>query len=96
VICPDQESECPDDTTCCQMPDGSWGCCAMKNAVCCEDKRHCCPQGTKCDLEHSRCVSATYGPSPLWRKFAARHRKPSERTAGMMVSQFYISLALKG
>ncbi|KTG01779.1 hypothetical protein cypCar_00026215 [Cyprinus carpio] len=53
----------------------------MKNAVCCEDKRHCCPQGTKCDLEHSMCVSATYGPSPLWRKFAARRRKPSERTA---------------
>ncbi|XP_016398864.1 granulins-like [Sinocyclocheilus rhinocerous] len=81
VICPDQESECPDDTTCCQMPDGSWGCCPMKDAVCCEDKRHCCPQGTKCDLEHSRCVSATYGPSPLWRKFAARRRKPSERKA---------------
>ncbi|XP_016093450.1 granulins-like [Sinocyclocheilus grahami] len=81
VICPDQESECPDDTTCCQMPDGSWGCCPMKDAVCCEDKRHCCPQGTKCDLEHSKCVSATYGPSPLWRKFAARRRKPSERKA---------------
>ncbi|XP_026114266.1 granulin b isoform X2 [Carassius auratus] len=81
VICPDQESECPDDTTCCQMPDGSWGCCPMKNAVCCEDKRHCCPQGTQCDLEHSMCVSATYGSSPLWRKFAARRRKPSERTA---------------
>ncbi|XP_016314254.1 granulins [Sinocyclocheilus anshuiensis] len=81
VICPDQESECPDDTTCCQMPDGSWGCCPMKDAVCCEDKRHCCPQGTKCDLEHSRCVSATYRPSPLWRKFAARRRKPSERKA---------------
>uniref|UniRef100_A0A8C1VA43 Granulin b n=1 Tax=Cyprinus carpio TaxID=7962 RepID=A0A8C1VA43_CYPCA len=75
VICPDQESEGPDDTTCCQMPDGSWGCCPMKDAVCCEDKQHCCPQGTKCDLEHSRCVSATYGPSPLWRKFAARRRK---------------------
>ncbi|XP_059381087.1 progranulin-like [Carassius carassius] len=81
VICPDEFSECPDDTTCCQTPDGSWGCCPMKDAVCCEDKQHCCPQGNKCDLIHSRCVSATYGPSPLWRKFAARRRKPSERKA---------------
>ncbi|ROI16392.1 Granulin [Anabarilius grahami] len=81
VVCPDQESECPDDTTCCEMPDGSWGCCPMKNAVCCEDKQHCCPQGTKCDLAHSMCVSAVYGPSPFWRKFAASRRKPSEKKA---------------
>ncbi|XP_051969744.1 granulin b [Xyrauchen texanus] len=81
VFCPDQVSECPDDTTCCQMPDGSWGCCPMKNAVCCEDKRHCCPEGTTCDLEHSMCLSDTYGPSPLWRKFAARRRMPSEKKA---------------
>ncbi|XP_051737572.1 granulin b isoform X2 [Ctenopharyngodon idella] len=81
VVCPDQESECPDDTTCCEMPDGSWGCCPMKNAVCCEDKQHCCPQGTKCDLAHSMCVSAIYGSSPFWRKFAASRRKPSEKKA---------------
>lgn len=29
VICPDQESECPDATTCCQLPDSSWGCCPL-------------------------------------------------------------------
>uniref|UniRef100_A0A672L5X6 Granulins domain-containing protein n=1 Tax=Sinocyclocheilus grahami TaxID=75366 RepID=A0A672L5X6_SINGR len=55
VICPDQESECPDDTTCCQMPDGSWGCCPMKDAVCCEDHIHCCPEDTVCDLAASTC-----------------------------------------
>ncbi|XP_048031419.1 granulin b [Megalobrama amblycephala] len=81
VVCPDQESECPDDTTCCEMPDGSWGCCPMKNAVCCEDKQHCCPYGTKCDLVHSMCVSAIYGSSPFWRKFAASRRKPFEKKA---------------
>ncbi|XP_051537974.1 progranulin-like [Myxocyprinus asiaticus] len=85
VVCPDQVSECPDDTTCCQMPDGSWGCCPMKNAVCCEDKRHCCPEGTTCDLEHSMCLSDTYGPSPLWRKFAAHRRMPLERKAEKIV-----------
>ncbi|XP_053094900.1 granulin b isoform X2 [Pangasianodon hypophthalmus] len=73
VVCPDQESECPDDTTCCQMPDGTWGCCPMPNAVCCEDKRHCCPAGTTCDLPHSRCVSSTLGSTPLLRKFPAIH-----------------------
>lgn len=29
VICPDQESECPEKTTCCLLPDESWGCCPM-------------------------------------------------------------------
>lgn len=29
VVCPDQVSECPDDTTCCQLPDSSWGCCPL-------------------------------------------------------------------
>lgn len=81
VVCPDGESECPDDTTCCQMPDGGWGCCPMKNAVCCDDRKHCCPQGTTCDLVHSMCVSATYGSSPFLRKFAARRRKPLEKNA---------------
>ncbi|XP_027011582.2 granulin b isoform X2 [Tachysurus fulvidraco] len=74
VVCPDQESECPDDTTCCQMPDGVWGCCPMPNAVCCEDKRHCCPEGTKCDIAHSRCASAVRGFTPLLRKFPAIHK----------------------
>ncbi|XP_060727012.1 granulin b isoform X1 [Tachysurus vachellii] len=74
VVCPDQESECPDDTTCCQMPDGIWGCCPMPNAVCCEDRRHCCPEGTSCDIAHSRCVSAVRGSIPLLRKFPAIHK----------------------
>ncbi|KAL2102042.1 hypothetical protein ACEWY4_003803 [Coilia grayii] len=74
VICPDQESECPDGTTCCQLPDGTWGCCPLAKAVCCEDKRHCCPENTKCDLEHSKCVSRILGSTPMWRKFPARRR----------------------
>ncbi|XP_022598271.1 granulins isoform X6 [Seriola dumerili] len=75
VICPDQESECPDDTTCCQLPDGSWGCCPLAKAVCCEDKRHCCPEGTKCDLVHSKCVSASLESIPMLEKLPARKRK---------------------
>lgn len=77
VICPDKESECPDGTTCCQLLDGTWGCCPLEKAVCCEDRQHCCPENTKCDLEHSKCVSATLGAMPMFRKFRARKRMHS-------------------
>ncbi|XP_028823013.1 granulin b [Denticeps clupeoides] len=82
VVCPDGESECPDDSTCCQLPDDTWGCCPLAKAVCCDDRRHCCPADTKCDIEHSRCLSATLGDVPLWRKFSAhkRTKKPGSVT----------------
>ncbi|XP_041087697.1 multiple epidermal growth factor-like domains protein 6 isoform X6 [Polyodon spathula] len=73
VICPDQESECPDETTCCELPDGSWGCCPMVNAVCCDDKLHCCPEGTRCDTAHSKCLSHE-SETPMWGKLLARKR----------------------
>ncbi|KAG7515014.1 hypothetical protein JOB18_047598 [Solea senegalensis] len=56
VVCPDKAASCPDQTTCCQMTNGSYGCCPMPNAVCCSDQIHCCPEGTECDLYHSTCV----------------------------------------
>ncbi|XP_078135049.1 granulin b isoform X1 [Sander vitreus] len=74
VTCPDEESECPDDNTCCQLIDGSWGCCPLPKAVCCEDKFHCCPGGTKCDLAHSKCVSASMESFPMLRKLPASRR----------------------
>uniref|UniRef100_A0A3Q2ZK57 Granulin b n=1 Tax=Hippocampus comes TaxID=109280 RepID=A0A3Q2ZK57_HIPCM len=77
VLCPDQHSECPGATTCCQLPDGSWGCCPLAKAVCCDDKRHCCPEGTACDLTRSRCVSAGRdwrGWQPLMSKLPAKPR----------------------
>ncbi|XP_029977512.1 granulin b isoform X2 [Sphaeramia orbicularis] len=84
VICPDKESECPDDTTCCQLPDSSWGCCPLAKAVCCEDKRHCCPEGTKCDLTHSKCVSAALESFPMLEKLPARRKEknPVSSTVG--------------
>ncbi|KAL6094400.1 grn [Pungitius sinensis] len=74
VICPDQESECPNDATCCQLLDGSWGCCPLPKAVCCEDKLHCCPEATKCDLAHSKCVSSSLESFPMLEKLPARRR----------------------
>ncbi|KAM4691663.1 progranulin [Rhinophrynus dorsalis] len=57
IICPDGRSECPNDATCCMMPDQSWGCCPMPQATCCNDHLHCCPHNTLCDIQHGRCVS---------------------------------------
>ncbi|XP_061444484.1 progranulin isoform X2 [Rhineura floridana] len=73
VQCPDGESECPNDSTCCMMPDGTWGCCPMPEALCCEDKIHCCPHNTTCDLPHARCFAA-FGEQALRKKFPANKR----------------------
>ncbi|XP_036408715.1 multiple epidermal growth factor-like domains protein 6 [Megalops cyprinoides] len=56
VICPDGKA-CQDGMTCCQLSNGSYGCCPFPNAVCCEDHKHCCPEGTQCDLAHRACIS---------------------------------------
>ncbi|XP_037546891.1 granulin b [Nematolebias whitei] len=85
VMCPDRESECPDDTTCCQLPDGSWGCCPLPKAVCCEDKRHCCPEGTTCDLVHSKCDSPALQSFPLMEKLPARRTGSGAASAAVSV-----------
>ncbi|KAM7534095.1 hypothetical protein Aperf_G00000105424 [Anoplocephala perfoliata] len=54
--CNDGRTVCPDDSTCCELKDGSFGCCPLPNAVCCEDKEHCCPEGYKCDTANQTCV----------------------------------------
>lgn len=40
VVCPDGCSFCPNGNTCCKMTDGSYGCCPLPKAVCCEDHLH--------------------------------------------------------
>ena len=55
VVCPDNLSECPADTTCCQLDDGQYGCCPIPNALCCTDHIHCCPENYKCDVKAGRC-----------------------------------------
>ncbi|KAM9000134.1 progranulin isoform 1-T2 [Sarcophilus harrisii] len=72
VKCPDSQFECPNDSTCCVMLDGSWGCCPMPQASCCEDKIHCCPQGTSCDLAHAHCITASGGTFPWAQKSLAK------------------------
>ncbi|XP_042910902.1 progranulin-like isoform X1 [Parasteatoda tepidariorum] len=56
VTCPGGQFTCPDDTTCCEgSAPGSYGCCPLEDAVCCEDKEHCCPSGTTCNLKELKC-----------------------------------------
>ncbi|XP_058508664.1 granulin a [Solea solea] len=75
VLCSDGVSECPLQTTCCESPEGKWGCCPMPKAVCCEDKLHCCPEGTSCDVQNSKCISLnTKNETPMWAKLPARIR----------------------
>nr|ABV91207.1 granulin precursor isoform B [Hirudo medicinalis] len=54
-VCPDNISFCSDEETCCLLPIGIYGCCPVAKAVCCEDKEHCCPSGTICNVSHSSC-----------------------------------------
>ncbi|XP_043531175.1 progranulin-like isoform X2 [Chiloscyllium plagiosum] len=73
IICPDGGSECPDGSTCCILPNQLWGCCPLEKAVCCEDRLHCCPSETRCDLKQSKCVSQ-FGMMEMWKKFPAFKR----------------------
>lgn len=56
-ICQDG-NVCRDSETCCEVIDGSFGCCDYQNAVCCSDKIHCCPGNKKCDVDRMKCVNA--------------------------------------
>lgn len=51
VVCPGGRSQCPDGNTCCPIGGGEYGCCPQPNAVCCSDKKHCCPSGYTCGAE---------------------------------------------
>ena len=59
VICPDEQSECPDGDTCCELSSGQWGCCPLPHAVCCSDHLHCCPNGYTCDVSAGTCTRGT-------------------------------------
>ena len=58
-MCPDRKTRCPPHDTCCKLKSGGFGCCLYEKASCCSDGQHCCPQGTKCDVIHQRCVRST-------------------------------------
>uniref|UniRef100_A0A1I7Y2R3 Granulin n=2 Tax=Steinernema glaseri TaxID=37863 RepID=A0A1I7Y2R3_9BILA len=68
VKCSDGKSQCPDQTTCCEIEPGKFGCCPVPNAVCCSDRLHCCPQGTHCHISERRCENHESDISIKWMK----------------------------
>lgn len=48
--------KCESGMTCCRNTSGQWDCCPLPQAVCCEDKVHCCPNGYTCDVEQGSCL----------------------------------------
>ncbi|KAK2709136.1 hypothetical protein QYM36_012955, partial [Artemia franciscana] len=66
IICPGGDQSCADGYTCCEMMNpGFYSCCPIKNAVCCEDKIHCCPEGNICNKKSGSCEKARTGPSNI-------------------------------
>ncbi|XP_067859287.1 progranulin-like [Heptranchias perlo] len=55
VIYCDNVYYCQNGYTCCKLNSGAWSCCPHPAAVCCKDGIHCCPHGTKCDIQRSMC-----------------------------------------
>ncbi|PRD26025.1 UNVERIFIED_CONTAM: Granulin [Trichonephila clavipes] len=44
----DEKHSCSLGNTCCESPDGTYGCCKYRNAQCCKDGLHCCPKYSTC------------------------------------------------
>ncbi|GAB0199357.1 progranulin [Grus japonensis] len=67
----DDESSCPDGSTCCRTSLGTWGCCPLEEAVCCHDHVHCCPRGYTCDVATGSCLQEGGGRRPWVQKTPA-------------------------
>ncbi|KAH9279958.1 Granulin -like protein [Echinococcus granulosus] len=65
VMC-DDSSYCEGpNATCCQLADDSWGCCPFLDAVCCKDRKHCCPSSYECDTTYNACVRSDDASSTI-------------------------------
>ncbi|XP_078571844.1 uncharacterized protein LOC144859249 isoform X1 [Branchiostoma floridae x Branchiostoma japonicum] len=81
VICPGGEYQCPEKTTCCVSPSGTFGCCPVPEAVCCADGVHCCPKDHTCDPSSQTCKSAS-GQLPWLDKLLAKQVKVKDIKCG--------------
>ncbi|KAL3321108.1 hypothetical protein Ciccas_000229 [Cichlidogyrus casuarinus] len=69
VYC-DDRFQCGDQETCCKLPNGKYECCPFPKAVCCEDHKHCCPNGYECHIKEAECTNSS-GISIPWREKVA-------------------------
>ncbi|GFU48509.1 progranulin [Nephila pilipes] len=68
VYCPGGYYYCPDQNTCCILPNGQYGCCQYPSAICCADRVHCCPSGTHCDITSQYCIQGSNRFSALFKR----------------------------
>ncbi|XP_072549727.1 granulin a isoform X2 [Salminus brasiliensis] len=75
---------CPDGQTCCKDGQGDWECCPLAQAVCCEDLKHCCPHGKKCNLSAQTCDDPSESVPWLEKKPSRpiRGQKPEKKVKG--------------
>ncbi|XP_074019021.1 progranulin [Numenius arquata] len=72
----DEETSCPQGSTCCRLSLGTWGCCPLEQAVCCRDHQHCCPRGYTCNVAAQSCEKLL-APTPLLPAPASPLRLPA-------------------
>ncbi|XP_035222047.1 progranulin-like [Stegodyphus dumicola] len=83
IIHPKKTFVCPDDTTCCKgTGSDNFGYCPVKDGICCNDGKHCCPQDTVCDLSQRMCIGKGY-VSKMYDS-DKNHIKPQISTAATM------------
>lgn len=56
IRCQNGENICPEEMTCCQTTNGTFGCCPFRQGTCCQDNIHCCPSNSLCDPSGLRCL----------------------------------------
>ncbi|XP_063045284.1 granulin a [Engraulis encrasicolus] len=72
VIC-DELTSCQEGETCCRAEEG-WGCCPAPNAICCVDKKHCCPAGYTCSTG-GVCIQLTRFHKDHWQVFFSKKKR---------------------
>ncbi|KFM77675.1 Granulin, partial [Stegodyphus mimosarum] len=83
ILHPRKKFLCPHDTTCCKgTGSDTFGYCPVKDGICCYDGKHCCPQGTVCDLSRGMCIGKGY-VSEMYDSHK-NHIKPQISTAATM------------
>ncbi|XP_072303374.1 progranulin-like [Eucyclogobius newberryi] len=74
ITCPDGQSKCNDQATCCLTEQG-YSCCPYPHGVCCADLAHCCPSNFLCNPVTQMC-ERRWESRPMLRTGQAPDRAP--------------------
>ncbi|KAI6182642.1 Granulin [Aphelenchoides bicaudatus] len=99
IQCGDNSTYCPTGSTCCPLDANThYGCCPIPDAVCCEDKLHCCPSGMQCDTAHAQCTNSRGVSLPMYKKHfgSSEERLPSETSPLEKSNSYKTGVPLQG